>query len=116
MTRFLKGRFFPAAMLALVTAAAILLAGRKTPAVLPGPGDLPDMGWEAAEAALLGLPRRDILNAWGQPDGMLSGLFGDIYTLEDGGQVVLYYDTELMGRGQPTNPPSRCCMSPARSR
>lgn len=34
------------------------------------------------------------------PDGMLSGLFGDIYTLEDGAQVIVYYDTEPMNRGE----------------
>ena len=54
---------------------------------------------EAAEAALLGLPREDVLRAWGEPDGCLSGLFGDIYTLESGARITVYYDTEPMGQG-----------------
>lgn len=96
---FFRGRALPAAALAVLTAAALLLAGKTGPAGLPGPEELPGMGWEAAEAALLGLPRQEILNAWGEPDGTLSGLFGDIYTLEGGGQVTVYYDTEPMNRG-----------------
>ena len=39
------------------------------------------------------------MNAWGEPDGTLSGFFGDIYELESGGQVILYYDTEPMSQG-----------------
>ena len=99
MRSFFKGRGLPAAMLAALTAAALLLAWKAAPAGLPGSEALFGMGPEAAETALLGHPRREILNAWGMPDGMLSGLFGDIYTLEDGAQVIVYYDTEPMNRG-----------------
>ena len=53
----------------------------------------------AAEAALLGLPRQEILNAWGEPDGSLSGFFGDIYQLESGMCITVYYDPEPMNRG-----------------
>lgn len=98
MGKRIRGRALPAAALAALTAAAIALAGGS--AGLPGPEELPDMGWEAAEAALLGLPRQDILDAWGEPDGMLSGFFGDVYALEEGGQVIVYYDTEPMNRGE----------------
>lgn len=100
MAKLMRGRALPAAALAVLAAAAIALAGRGGPAGLPGPEELPDMGWEAAEAALLGLPRQDVLDAWGEPDGMLSGFFGDIYALEEGGRVIVYYDTEPMNRGE----------------
>lgn len=100
MRSFFKGRGLPAAILAALTAAALLLAGKAAPANLPGPEALSGMGPEAAETALLGHPRREILNAWGMPDGMLSGLFGDIYALEDGAQVIVYYDPEPMSRGE----------------
>lgn len=96
---FSRGRALPAAALAILTAAALLLAGKTAPAGLPGPEALPGMGRKAAEAALLGLSRQEILNAWGEPDGMLSGFFGDIYALEDGAQVIVYYDPEPMSRG-----------------
>ena len=99
MRAFFRGRTPPAAALAAVTAAAILLAGSPAPAGLPGPEELPIMGWEAAEAALLGLPRKDIFNAWGEPDGSLSGFFGDIYQLESGMCITVYYDPEPMNRG-----------------
>lgn len=99
MRAFFKGRALPAAIVAALTAAALFLAGKTAPAGLPLPEALSALGQEQAEAALLGLPRQEILNAWGEPDGMLSGLFGDIYALEDGVQVIVYYDTEPMNRG-----------------
>ena len=99
MGAFFRGRTPPAAALAALTAAVFLLAGKTAPAGLPGPEELPIMGREAAEAALLGLPREDVLRAWGEPDGCLSGLFGDIYTLESGGHITVYYDTEPMSQG-----------------
>ena len=74
-------------------------AGRTGPAIFPGPENLAALGPEAAEAALLGLPREDVLRAWGEPDGCLSGLFGDIYTLESGARITVYYDTEPMSQG-----------------
>lgn len=99
MRTFFRGRALPAAALAVLTAAALLLAGKTGPTGLPGPEELPGLGREAAEAALLGLPRQGVLDAWGEPDGMLSGFFGDIYALEDGAHITVYYDTEPMNRG-----------------
>ncbi len=90
MKRFFGGRALPAALLAALTAAVLLSAGKTGPAIFPGPENL---------AALLDLPREDVLRAWGEPDGCLSGLFGDIYTLESGGHITVYYDTEPMSQG-----------------
>lgn len=99
MRALFRGRALPAAALAALTAAALLLAERPGPAGLPTPEALSRMAPEAAEAALLDLPRQEILNAWGEPDGGLSGLFGDIYALETGGHIIVYYDTEPMNQG-----------------
>lgn len=92
-----KGKLFPAAGV-LAALLALRLWG-------PGKPDFPNreavsaMGQEAAEAALLGRERREVLRAWGEPDGTLSSLFGDIYRLENGGHVIIYYDTEPMNSG-----------------
>lgn len=96
MRQFASGRALPAALLAVLTAAVLLAAGRPG---IPAPDALSRMEPESAEAALLGLSRRDILDAWGEPDGTLSGFFGDIYAGGDGVSVIIYYDTEPMGRG-----------------
>ncbi len=99
MSGFFSGRTLPAAALAVLTAVVLAFAARTGPAGLPPPEDLAALGPEAAEAALLGLPRGDVLRAWGEPDGMLSGFFGDIYSLEDGTRIIVYYDTEPMNQG-----------------
>lgn len=45
---------------------------------------------------LLGKNRDGIINAWGEPDGMLSGFWGDIWLLSDESdkQIILYYDQD----------------------
>lgn len=66
---------------------------------LPSPEELPGMGQAAVETALLDRERREILRAWGEPDGMLSGFFGDVCRLDGGGHVIVYYDTKPMNGG-----------------
>lgn len=91
------------ALSALVLAALALVFSLSLPRSLPGPAAAAAMTPEAAEAALSGLPRKEILSAWGEPDGMLSGFFGDVYALDGGGQVIIYYDTEPMNQGTAGN-------------
>ena len=45
---------------------------------------------------LLGQTREDIIIAWGDPDGSLFGLFGDVWYLSDESnkQIVVYYDKD----------------------
>ncbi|WP_297871890.1 hypothetical protein [uncultured Oscillibacter sp.] len=69
MTRLREGRVLSAAVLAVLALAVSLFPSLPSPA------------------------------AWGEPDGMLSGFFGGIYTLDSGGQVTVYYDTEPMNQG-----------------
>ena len=97
MKELFSGRALPAAVLAAMTAAVLVFAAKTGPAGLPAPETLAAV--PAAAESLLGLPRRYVLNAWGEPDGTLSGLFGDIYALEGGAHVIVYYDTEPMGKG-----------------
>lgn len=100
--QLLRSRLTAAILMAAVPvtlALALEVGGPRVPAGFPALEDLPAMGQEAAEAALLGRAREEILNAWGQPDGGLSGLFGDIYTLENGSHVIVYYDPEPMNQG-----------------
>lgn len=41
-----------------------------------------------------GMSREAIHELFGQPDDMLSGLFGDVYFKEDGTRVTIYYDAD----------------------
>lgn len=45
---------------------------------------------------LLGKNRDSIINAWGEPDGVLSGFWGDIWLLSDESnkQIIIYYDQD----------------------
>ena len=98
MSRFLKQRAAPLLLLAALTAGLLIFAGR-TGSDLPALQSISSLGQEAAEAALLGTPRQEVLSAWGEPDGMLSGFFGDIYALSSTVQVIVYYDTSRMSQG-----------------
>lgn len=96
----LRSRLTAAILMAAVPVALALVLEAGGPRTgFPALEALPAMGREAAEAALLGRTREEILNAWGQPDGGLSGLFGDIYALENGSHVIVYYDPEPMNQG-----------------
>lgn len=45
---------------------------------------------------LAGQSREDMISLWGEPDGQLSGFWGDIWNLEDNNShyIVLYYNSE----------------------
>ena len=54
-----------------------------------------EMSREELEERLLGLSQEEIYEMWGQPDSVLSGLWGDIYLLpEEDQMLVLYYDSD----------------------
>lgn len=54
---------------------------------------IPELSEQTMEAHLIGTPREDILAAWGEPDGTLSGLKGDIFKIPNSEkQIILYYD------------------------
>ena len=48
-------------------------------------------GWQNVR---IGIMRDEVHKIMGEPVGMLSGLFGDIYKLDDGSNIIIYYDAE----------------------
>lgn len=62
----------------------------------PSPGDLVIWrdtltSWQDIE---VGMSQDEVHRIMGEPGGMLSGLYGEIYKLDDGSGVVIYYDSE----------------------
>ena len=51
---------------------------------------------EDFQEELLGKDRNSIMTVWGEPDGFLSGFWGDIWHLSDESskQIILYYDED----------------------
>lgn len=50
---------------------------------------------ENFQEKLSGQSREDVIYLWGDPDGMLSGFWGDIWYLGDESkQIILYYDKD----------------------
>ena len=49
---------------------------------------------EKLNKQLIGILRADLLNVWGEPDGHLSGFWGDTWQLgnEKGEHIIVYYD------------------------
>lgn len=66
----------------------------------PNPGDIPALRQLALETpagvnrALEGTTREALVRAWGEPDGMLSGLYGDVWRFGEDGRLIVYYDAE----------------------
>ncbi|MDR3277563.1 MAG: hypothetical protein LBT12_02225, partial [Oscillospiraceae bacterium] len=94
-------------IIAAVALAAVLSVGfavnRATPPSEPAqelvnkPEEQPVSDSRALTAADIeeisaGTPRPRVLEQLGEPHGTLSGLFGDIYRLEDGRTAIIYYD------------------------
>lgn len=48
-------------------------------------------GWQDVR---IGIMRDEVHKIMGEPVGILSGLFGDIYKLDDGSNIIIYYDAE----------------------
>lgn len=69
---------------------------------LPALEEIAAMTEEAATKALAGMSREELLKVWGEPDGGLSGLFGDVYEAPGGRAVIVYYNPYL-GRGPCVN-------------
>lgn len=62
---------------------------------IPALAEISGMTDQKATEALAGASRQALLDAWGEPSGMLSGLYGDIYETPEGRYVVIYYDVRL---------------------
>ena len=79
----------------LLSLGLLCLAGCSADGVL-GLRELETLSEEDVLEALDGRPRDDIVEAWGEPDGMLSGFWGDTWHFGegDGRIVVVYYDRD----------------------
>lgn len=85
------------AVLSLFLAAALALGGcAGKPGSLPNLDEIPGCTQEQLDETLPGRSREELLGAWGEPDGMLSGFYGDIWNLsgEDRDRIILYYDAD----------------------
>ena len=51
---------------------------------------------EELDEKLIGISREDILDAWGEPDGYLSGFWGDTWRLDNerDEHITVYYDRD----------------------
>ena len=64
---------------------------------LPTPEEAAAMTAEAATEALAGTLREELLKVWGEPEGCLSGLFGNVYQASGERAVTVYYDAPSNG-------------------
>ena len=80
------GRIF--AVLALILVLAFAPGCGRTP---PDLETAAGMSEAALTKALKGADRDAVLQSWGEPDGALSGMFGEIYGLPGGAFVIVYY-------------------------
>lgn len=81
----------------LTVLCALLLAvgyGGKSSS-FPTREEIAAMTEQQAAEALAGTSREALRKAWGEPDGMLSGFYGDIYNGPDGKRIVVYYDVRF---------------------
>ena len=77
-------------LLVLLTLAVIL---SSCAGVLPKKEKIAALSAEEAAKALKDKTEKEIRDNWGEPDGMLSGFYGDIYEYS-GKIIVIYYDAD----------------------
>lgn len=80
----------------LLLASLLLVIGCSSRSDIPGLEDIPSYTQAQLEKELFGLSFEEMHAAWGEPDGYLSGFWGDIWRFDEAsdGQVILYYDAE----------------------
>lgn len=78
----------------LLLASLLLVIGCSSRSDIPGLEDIPSYTQAQLEKELFGLSFEEMHAAWGEPDGYLSGFWGDIWRFDEAsdGQVILYYD------------------------
>lgn len=45
---------------------------------------------------LQGMSDADLVAQWGEPDSSLSGLYGDVWNIDDTATIIVYYDADLI--------------------
>lgn len=84
--------------LGIICALLMALAWQGRPSGFPTRAEIAAMTDQEATEALAGATREAVAEAWGEPDGMLSGLYGDIYEAPGGRHITVYYDVSLNSR------------------
>ena len=81
-------------LMILILASLLLVIGCSSRSDIPGLEDIPSYTQAQLEKELFGLSFEEMHAAWGEPDGYLSGFWGDIWRFDEAsaGQVILYYD------------------------
>ena len=86
-----------AVILCVVTAVCLLTNPKRNPKELPTVEQtylaISSKG-EKFDVGLKGHSRDSVIDYWGEPDGMLSGFWGDIWKLNGLGEVIVYYDED----------------------
>ena len=86
-----------AVILCVVTAVCLLTNPKRNPKDLPTVEQtylaISSKG-EEFDVGLKGHSRDSVIDYWGEPDGMLSGFWGDIWKLNGLGEVIVYYDED----------------------
>lgn len=84
-----------AAILCIAAAVCLLTNPKRNPEDLPTVEQtylaISSKG-EEFDVGLKGHSRDSVIDCWGEPDGMLSGFWGDIWKLNGLGEVIVYYD------------------------
>ena len=92
-----SSRIVPAALLLLCTVLCLVWASSHQNPVVPTLESLEHLSEEDAVAALSGYTRRDLLNAWGEPQSTMAAfsvLHVDLYDAPTrGGWIGILYDT-----------------------
>ena len=92
-----SSRIVPAALLLLCTVLCLVWASSHQNPVIPTLESLEHLSEEDAVAALSGYTRRDLLNAWGEPQSTMAAfsvLHVDLYDAPTrGGWIGILYDT-----------------------
>ena len=55
---------------------------------------LKEQGEEYATGKLEGYTRDSIVYIWGEPDGTLFGMWGEIWETKEGDAIIVYFDSE----------------------
>ena len=68
----------------------------KNPDNIPSLTLIKARGEAYADEKLVGYDRKQIIEVWGRPDGMLSGLWGDIWDFDNDREeyIIVYYDAD----------------------
>ena len=83
-------------VLALVCALSLVGCKLDRTTDTPAFEEITDFTQKQLEDKLIGLSQEEIHRSWGEPDGQLSGFWGDIWQLDNerDKHIIIYYDDD----------------------